>query len=344
MRLMKKISQSGDQVLFLYEGAFGGEIDEGMVNGFRENGYEVTCALRGTAWDPHYDIVVGYGPFTPQDGHLLTVARQVLALPPQARPLLVWWLTENPAQHIPPQLALAAAQLRLWGDKLLGQDPPSTIPSWQQPLMKAHRLRVLGQLTWARKQEALGILVVTNNARARYYRSHGFDPVVAPLGYHRSYGIDLGLPRTNDVAFMGQMNDKRRRRLLPGLFADLRGRGITVEAVSTVYGEERTQLLNRSRILINVLRAPQDFVGQRIMLGAANRTLVISEPMYDPDPFVPDKHMKVTAVTSMADAVADALQDMDAHKPMLDDAYRLVTEELTCKKMVQRILERAKNR
>ena len=330
---------NSNQVLFLYEGGFGGEIDEAITAGFTQNGYHVTCQLRGKPWDPEYNLVVGYGPFTYQQGHLQTVARQVLALPPKDRPLLIWWLTENPAPSwIPPNIGLGAAKLRLWLDDQFNGLEAST----KQRLMGAHRLRVLGQLHWAKQQGALGILVVTNHARADYYRAHGFDPVVAPLGYHRSYGTDLGLGREIDVAFMGQLMGKRRQRILPPLFAELQRRNISVAAVEGVYGETRTRFLNRSRILLSVLRAPQDFVGQRIMLGAANRAMVISEPMLNPDPFVPDRHFCVVPVVALADTIDHALQNLDGFQPIMNEAYRLVTEDLTCAKMVQRVLKRVK--
>jgi hypothetical protein len=327
-----------NRVLLLHEQGFGGDIDEAILCGFEANGFDVTCAPRGMPWEPRYDIVIGYGPFSHECGHLLTVARQVLALPRKERPIFIWWLTENPPpQWIPVPLAAATSRLRMWADERLAHVSQSPAARWRRQLYRAHRLRVLGQLRWAWQQGSLSILVVTNQARARYYRAHGFEPLVVPLGYHGCYGQDLGLEREIDVAFIGQIHSKRRQRILPGLFEELSKRGISVAVADNMYGDERTRFLNRSKIMLNVLRAPQDFVGQRLALGAANRTLTVSEPMLDPYPFEAGQHMCMAPLRGLADAVENALQDEVTRHEMVDRAYRFVTEELTCDNMVRRV-------
>ena len=77
------------RALLLFEQCYGGEIDESIVSGFEANGFEVTPLLRGKEWKPRFDIVIGYGPFTYDDGHLLTISKQILALPEDHRPT-VW--------------------------------------------------------------------------------------------------------------------------------------------------------------------------------------------------------------------------------------------------------------
>ena len=77
------------------------------------------------------------------------------------------------------------------------------------------------------------------------------------------------------------------------------------------------------------------------MLGAANRALVVSEPMTNPDPFVPGRHFVESRVEDMADHIEHALRHPAEYQSIVNDAQRLVTEELTCGQMVRRVLDRA---
>ena len=63
--------------------------------------------------------------------------------------------------------------------------------------------------------------------------------------------------------------------------------------------------------------------------------------MLDPYPFEAGQHMWVAPLRGLADAVEYALQDEVARHQMADRAYRFVTEELTCEKMVHRIVAHA---
>ena len=67
-----------------------------------------------------------------------------------------------------------------------------------------------------------------------------------------------------------------------------------------LYGDERTRYLNRVQVLLTILRAPQDYVGQRFLLGAANKALVVTEPISNEEAFKADKHLVVAGLNSMA--------------------------------------------
>jgi spore maturation protein CgeB len=152
----------------------------------------------------------------------------------------------------------------------------------------------------------------------------------------------MGLERDVDVAFLGNAMAPRRQRLLPGLFNELAERGIQVVAEDHIYGDARNELLNRTRILLNVLRAPQDFVGQRFLLGSANKALVISEPVRDSSPFVPGQHIVVASLDRLADEIEFYLSNESRREEIADRAYRFVCEELAITKMVGLILAQAR--
>ncbi len=332
------------KILLLYEGSdFGGDFDNSFVNGFEDQGCEVTCIQRGQPWSAEFDLVLGYGPFTLDEGSILPVVKQLLDLRPAQRPIFVWWLTEGtPNPHYPDWFVNTMSRLRLRADSLLENGSASRRSYWRDLALKGHRLRIFGQLVSARDQGVLDLLVITCSSRAAYYRERDFNPVVIPLGYDTVYGQDLGLERDIEVVFLGNEAAARRHKVLSGLLHELTNRGIQVNLQNHLYGAARTELLNRSLLMINILREPQDYVGQRFMLAAANKVLVISEPVVDRSPFVPGQHLVTAPLNEMADKVEFYLANDDKRQEIVDRSYRLVTKELTISKMIGRIIEHAR--
>ena len=320
----------------------GGDIDDCLTAGLEAQGCAFSSVRRGDAWpDEPHDLVLAYGPFGESHGSIPAVARQALTSAWPAQPALVWWLTEGvPNPTWPLWLTRALASLRLAADSWLG--PAEAVPAWQRPLRRGHRARILGQLRAVRAGGGLTVLAVTSQMRADYLRQHGLCPVVVPLGLHAGYGRPMHLTRDIDVLFLGNTSSPRRRKLLPPLVRELEGRGHRVVLQNAAYGEERQRLLNRSRVLVNILRAPQDFVGQRFLLGAANQTLVVSETMADTAPFVPGKHLVTAPLPCLADAISHYLADEVERCTIVDQAYAFVQTSLTAESVVGRLLDAAR--
>ena len=70
--------------------------------------------------------------------------------------------------------------------------------------------------------------------------------------------------------------------------------------------------MNRTRIFLNVSRQPGQFSGERLVIGMANRALVLSEPIYRPTPFVPGVHYLEAALDSWPELVESLLADEEA--------------------------------
>ncbi|MBI5877156.1 MAG: glycosyltransferase family 1 protein [Chloroflexi bacterium] len=272
---------------------------------------------RDSDWPASADLVVAYGPFS-RETSMLPAVRRLRALPRARRPIFVWWLTEGvPPLWLPRFAVEAAGRMRVAIDAV-GIGGPS------------HRLRIFGELRRAQTSGVLDVLVVTSASRAAYLRNAGFEPVVVPLGYQpERYGRLLDRPRDIDVCFLGNMDSPRRRRLVPPLVRSLARAGVEVSVQSALYGEERTRYLNRCRIVLNVLRAPQDFVGQRFVLAAANGALTVSEPLRDREPFVDGKHIVVAPLDRLVDTVLYYLAHEDERACIAGEAHRFVTQELT---------------
>ena len=196
--------------------------------------------------------------------------------------------------------------------------------------------RVLARLASTRLYD---LLVVSTPSRQAYLAERGIAAHAVPLGYHPSYGRDLGIARDIDVLFLGDPNVPRRRRLLD----QLRAKGVQVEALGSwfttdTWGEKRTRLLNRTRILLNLQRFPGELSGQRMILGMANKALVISEPIFMPGPFLPGTHWVSATVDEMPEVIARHLGNEQNRQAIVEAGYDLVMNRLTLKQSAAQVL------
>jgi glycosyltransferase involved in cell wall biosynthesis len=183
------------------------------------------------------------------------------------------------------------------------------------------------------------LLVVSTLSRREFLAERGITAHWAPLGYHPSQGRDLGLPRDIDVLFLGDVKIPRRKPLL----TQLQQHRVNLMAVGdwsdpAYWGENRTRLLNRTKIFLNVQRYSGELSGQRLLIGMANKALVISEPMYNPAPYVSGKHYITATIEEMPEVIRYYLAHEDERRAVVEDAYRLVTQEVTLEHSLSRIL------
>lgn len=329
------------RVLILTEGRDeGGDFGRSFAAGLRDQGCSVTFIERNDAWPNDFDLVLAYGPFS-LAGSMLPIGKKLLSLPIDRRPRFGWWLTEGlPGRSVPLRLVDWLARARVQIDQRLYHRSTSSRSNSRALWFRGHRLRILGELRWFQEYGLLDTLVVTSLARAAHLQGFGFQPIVVPLGYHPDYyGSDLNLTRDIDVAFIGQIGFRRRRRMLHRVISDLKRKGISVSVQTYLYNQDRTRFLNRTKILINILRAPQDFVGQRLLQGAATKTLIVSEPMADSAPFVTNRHFVAASIDRLADTIQYYLQHETERRRITTEAYCFVTQHLTIDQMIARILE-----
>jgi len=183
------------------------------------------------------------------------------------------------------------------------------------------------------------ILVTATLGRCEFLAERGILAHWVPLGYEPSCGQDLGLPRNIDVLFLGAPDVPRRNRLL----RRLRKNGIHVKVMGSYvdphcWGEHRTELLNRAKILLNLARTPGEFPDLRLILGMANKALVISEPIYRSDPFVPGRHFVSASIEEMPERIRYYLTQNEERGLISEMAYQLITQDITMERSVSRIL------
>ena len=183
------------------------------------------------------------------------------------------------------------------------------------------------------------VLAVISGERAAYLRERGIASHLVPLGYEPDLGRDLGVDRDVDVLLLGELTPRRRR-----VVRALRKRGVDVSAVGSwtdpaLWGEDRTRLLNRVRIDLNVSRTPGSFPGLRFLLALANGALPVSEPLLDPRPFVAGEHFVEARLAEMPAAIRHYLDREEERRAVVARGRELVSGELTLARSLSRLLE-----
>jgi hypothetical protein len=164
--------------------------------------------------------------------------------------------------------------------------------------------------------------VMTTRGRQEFLAEQGIPSEWVPLGYQHSHGRPLGLERDIDVLFLGYKHVPRRRRII----RRLESLGVRVLVKGdwhdpSCWGESRTQLLNRTKILLNFPRTEGEMSGARFVLGISNQALVVSEPVYRPDPYIPGQHFVCAPLDQIPDVVAHYLQNEPARTAITATAY-----------------------
>jgi hypothetical protein len=247
------------------------------------------------------------------------------------RPLLVVWHWE------PLPLPTAAATRRPRFSlreiaKILLRDARAT-----DPYTNFRKLRHLSDKGWPL------LLVVSSQAWAESLEERGIPAHWVPYGYDSSCGgKSLGEPdgaRDIEALFLGALEIPRRRKIIQ----ELRRKGVKLEARGSwtdkeLWGERRNGLIHRAEAFLNIQRYPREIGAHRLILGMANRSLVVSEPIYRPEPFLPGKHYVETEVREMPDVLRYYRTHREERAEMVERAYQFVAGDLRMEESVARIL------
>ncbi len=326
------------------------EVAEAIEESLFELGYRTLSFLPDQGIPPIAEIVFSFGPY----GKFTRLIHDMENWQGSRRPRWIHWNTElTPNLRIPWPLmgGLAAARAwagrqeyagNAWGRRLF------TL-AWVQALnRKMTRFRLLGDYHYAYHKGLLDLLVESSQIYAGLRRRHGVPAVYAPWGSSPEWYENLGLERDIDLLWMGKRRTARRSRILEDLRRALEARGGKVyladgEEHPFIYGHERTRLLNRARITINLLsRWFDNAFPYRFHMAAGNRSLVITEPkLAHIDNYHEGEHYVSAQVDKLAETVVHYLQHEDERCQIVENAYRLVTEEMTFTSSVRRIMEEA---
>lgn len=299
----------------------------------RRLGYEPVDFLWNSKLPESLDMVFMFGPW----GSLTPLANQLVALPAERRPKLVWWLSEQlPNPNLPEWLRLRGGMLRSRMERWAYIQCPDG--SWElRPgvgkllTARAIRFRYYGDLLWLKRTGVLTLLVQGSELSNPLLSKRGFPVYFPPIpSYFPEWGADLKLERDIPVLWLGKNGTARRRRLLDRLERELGESGIPLlridgERHPYVFGEERTLLLNRTKIVLNVLRESWDNNAMRFQLAALNRALVVSEPLSAQTSLIHLKHLVIAPVHEIPAHIQHYLHHEDERQAITEQAYHLIT-------------------
>ena len=291
-------------------------------------------------WPADVETILICGPFAPLSPAIYKIAQIT------SPRVILWYTEQTPSPDIPNALLRLGAGCSWcvnWIAEHLAQS--AQISSIQNLVRRIHclgtRLRLSGEIKWLDEQGYLKLLAVLTPSRQRYFAQKlGVPARVIPYGYDKSFGEPLGLERDIDVVFLGSLRDRRRSRIISDLEQKLdrhRIKFVIKDGSPTrgyAFNEERTQLLNRAKIMLNIMRQPWDDAVFRMLFAAPNGVMVISEPVVDISPFEPGKHFVVTSLEHMVETIQYYLSHSQERESFAQNGYDLVVNQLTMEKMV----------
>lgn len=183
------------------------------------------------------------------------------------------------------------------------------------------------------------LLIVSSQAWQESLAERGIAAHWVPYGYESGDGAPIVGPRDIEALFLGALDVPRRKRIIKQLRrhgVDLIAKGSWFD--SAFWAEDRTRLINRAKAFINIQRYPGEISAHRLILGMANKSLVVSEPIYRPTPFIPGEHYVEAEVSEMPETLNYYRTHRAERDIIVDRAYHFVTEELTMETSVSRIL------
>jgi len=167
------------------------------------------------------------------------------------------------------------------------------------------------------------------------------------MGYHPQFGEWFGgIERDIDVVFLGSTRDKRRHNIILELNDKLHSKGVNFVIKDGspergyVFGQERTLLLNRSKIMLNIMRQPWDDPVFRLLLAAPNGAMLLSEKLLTTSmgPFQPGEHFAMSNLENIVEAIEYYISNNEERSKIARNAFEFVTKELTMRNMARRIL------
>lgn len=183
----------------------------------------------------------------------------------------------------------------------------------------------LGWVAAAHSAGHIGRVFASSPASVRVLDANGVPASYLPVPYDPSMGVDRGGERDLDVVFLGSSLDQRAARLA-GLSGALASGGVTLTIVDAgCFGDDRTALLNRARVSVNLHKFPWHLERTRLQLSMACGAAVVSElPLVDPAPFEPGRHLEVAAFDDLDVAIVALLLDDERRRHMVEAATCLL--------------------
>jgi hypothetical protein len=216
--------------------------------------------------------------------------------------------------------------------------------SWGRSLVSPHIFKYpIGQSRGVAAFWDKGLIdhiLVSLRPRADFLSELGIPSTFVPTGYAPTFGRSMGDgDRDIDVLFFGHVSS-RRRALLKNIDAALRHAGYALKVVDRdCYADERTAILNRSKIVLNLHKFPWEFAGQRLLMAMSCRALVVSEWAPDTAPYEHGEHMFTARTEQLPEMLVALLRDRSKREAVAEAGYQFISTQLRLERVVPAALE-----
>lgn len=319
---------------------------------FKQMGHQPIKFFHTEAIPTGLDLILSFAPY----GRLYPIARKIGQLPRHSRPVFIHWASENiPDPRIPKTLTLLLARVRTLADRaqdsssLLIQKIAATLPL-RMVNNRFHRFRHIADYRDAYRNGWLDVLADVSALYVNYFNAYGIPAVYVPWGTSSLWYKDLALQRDIGVLWMGKRRTRHRSQLIDSIEREMLRNGIDMyiadgEKKPFIYNEERTEIINRSLITLNLQYVPYIVtLPLRFGVVAGNKSMILAEEMPPHSPeIIPGKHYVSTNRKSLVEQILFYLNQVTARNRIVEEAYQLATTQLTMQKSLDRLVNEAIN-
>ena len=294
---------------------------------------------------PNANVILIQGPY----GSLLPFIRRYSELSENERPVLLYWFQQS--LYISMPLWMLNFLGRMYSDAYNYFHPNRLILSIRNlsTKIKPHggvRFTFFGDIFWLHYHNLIDILATPSSVYQDLFMKFGIDSLIIPRGYHPEYGNLLDLERDIAVLWLGKTRTRRRKKIVYQLREQLDVVGLKMQIHDGlekpfVFGEERTNLLNRTWFVLNILTSPTDELSIRYFIAAANGAVILTEPGKNEYPFKNGVHLLECPPRQMAHTVRYYIDHPEHWQRISQNAYNLVSQELTLQNSIAAMLKQA---
>jgi len=166
-----------------------------------------------------------------------------------------------------------------------------------------------------------------------------------PVGWHPIWGQYNNLQRDIDIVFIGNIQKRwdYRGRIIQMAQKQLAAKGYAITITDrNCFGQTRTDLLNRSKIVLDIVRAPWEIPGMRLLIAMSCGALVVSCGFAgNAGPYRAGAHFIEAGPEKLTETLLYYLKNEDQRKTIADAGRLLVTETVTMEKSLCQMLNLA---
>jgi len=199
----------------------------------------------------------------------------------------------------------------------------------------------LSQGDWLRRVAPSWIddIVCSTPTRCLYLAEQGLRTRFVPLGWHPQWGVNRKGPRDLDVLFLGSLSHRGRMRVVHDVFAELNAAGFRTRIVDrNCYGPDREDLLNRTKVVLNLLNYPWEFPGMRLLMSLGCGAWVVSETCPVTAPYRAGVHFTGAEPHELASVIRYYLTHEAARAACVERARQSLEGELRLETQVGELL------